>query len=87
MVSAPCEMLMKRRMKKKSPQTSPKKSVDGYVKYSGLAFQMILPILIGAYGGIKLDEVLDLQFPVFTVVLSILGVVASIYLLIKGLTK
>jgi len=74
-------------MKKKPPQTSPKKSFDGYVKYSGLAFQMILPILIGAYGGIKLDEVLNIQFPVFTAVLSILGVVASIYLLIRSLTK
>jgi hypothetical protein len=36
-------------------------------------------ILICVFGGIKLDAWLKLNFPVFTVVLSLVGVGASMY--------
>ncbi|MFC2086289.1 AtpZ/AtpI family protein [Bacteroidota bacterium] len=58
-----------------------------YAKYSGIAFQMAAIILIGVFGGVKLDEYLDLNFPVFTVILSILSVFFSIYYVIKDLMK
>jgi hypothetical protein len=51
-----------------------------YVKYSSLAFQMIIIILAGAFGGRALDNRLQWDFPVFTVSLTILAViVATIY--------
>lgn len=61
--------------------------MNDYAKYSSLAFQMIAIILIGVFGGIKLDEYLKLNFPVFTVILSILSVAFSIYYAIKDLLK
>jgi F0F1-type ATP synthase assembly protein I len=58
-----------------------------YAKYSGIAFQMIGIILITVWGGTKLDKLLDLQTPVFTIVLSLLGVFSSIYVAIRGFIK
>lgn len=63
------------------------KTVNNYAKYSGLAFQMIGAILLGVWGGRKLDAWLDLSFPAFTVGLSLLGIAASLIVLIRGLPK
>ena len=64
-----------------------KKYLNSYARYSSIAFQMIAIILIGVFGGMKLDEWLKLQFPVFTVVLSFLSVVLAIYYVTKDLIK
>ena len=64
-----------------------KKSLDNYARYSSIAFQMLVIILIGVFGGIKLDEWLKLSVPVFTIVLSILAVILSIYTVTKDLIK
>jgi hypothetical protein len=52
-----------------------KKPVSGrtaqFCRYSGMAFQMMAIILITTWGGLKLDKVLELETPVFTVVLSL----------------
>jgi len=40
-------------------------------------------IFAGAFGGTKLDNKLNLTFPVFTVILSLLGVFIALYLVIK----
>ncbi len=58
-----------------------------YAKYSSIAFQMLFIILIGVFGGIKLDKYLNWDFPVFTVVFSILSVIFSIYYAIKDIIK
>lgn len=64
-----------------------KKSLDNYTRYSSIAFQMLIIILIGVFGGIKLDEWLKLTIPVFTIVLSILAVILSIYTVTRNLIK
>jgi F0F1-type ATP synthase assembly protein I len=64
-----------------------KKSLDNYARYSGMAFEMLLIILIGVFGGIKLDEWLNMKAPVFTIVLSVLAVILSIYSVTRGLLK
>ena len=64
-----------------------KKSLDNYARYSSIAFQMLIIILIGVFGGIKLDEWLKLSVPVFTIVLSILAVILSIYTVTRDLLK
>ena len=64
-----------------------KKSLDDYARYSSIAFQMLIIILIGVFGGIKLDEWLKLSLPVFTIVLSILAVFLSIYTVTRDLLK
>ncbi len=48
---------------------------------------MIAIILAGVYGGKKLDEYLQWDFPLFTLVLSLLAIFAAIYYAIKDFIK
>lgn len=49
---------------------------------------MLIIILLGVYGGMKLDEwVMGLDFPLFTLVGAILGVVLGVYYAIKDFIK
>jgi len=48
---------------------------------------MFAIIGIGIYGGVKLDQWLEMRFPVFTVLMSIISVAAAIYSAVKGLLK
>ena len=68
-------------------QQKQKDKFSVYAKYSNMAFQMIAIILIGTFGGFKLDEFLNWGFPLFTVVLSLLSVVLAIYISVKDLLK
>ncbi len=77
-------------MKKRSRPTKPKSkppSLNSYARYYGLAFQMIAIILAGVFGGIKLDKVVKWEFPVFTLVLTLLAVVMSMYYAVKDLIR
>ncbi len=73
--------------KENNSQENKKPPLYNYAKYSGIAFQMVAIILIGVFGGMKLDEYLNLKFPVFTVILSIVSVFLSIYYVIRDLLK
>ena len=64
-----------------------KNHLNSYAKYSSIAFQMLAIILIGVFGGVKLDEWLALEFPIFTVSLSLLSVILAIYYVVKDLLK
>jgi hypothetical protein len=48
---------------------------------------MIAIILAGVYGGIKLDQVVRWEFPVFTLLLTIIAVFLSIYYAVKDLIR
>jgi len=52
-----------------------------------MAAQMAITILIGVFGGIKVDEYLSLNTPVFTLVFSLLSVAAAMYFVIKDLNS
>lgn len=62
-------------------------SLNVYAKYSAIAFQMAAVILIGLWGGIRLDEYLELSYPVFTILLTFLSLGAALYYLFRGITK
>lgn len=64
-----------------------KKALNAYARYSSIAFQMLVIILAGVFGGRELDKWLELQFPAFTLVLTILAVILAIYFVIKDLLK
>jgi hypothetical protein len=70
------------------PKNQPRelKKLNDIAKYSGMAFQMLIIIGIGVFGGIKLDDWLHMRFPLFTVVLSLAAVMLAIYYFIKDLT-
>jgi len=42
-----------------------KKPVNSFLKFSGLGMQMLASIGLGAWLGMKLDQYLELKFPVF----------------------
>ena len=67
--------------KKKSEQLS------AYAKYSGLAIQMGLTIGFFAWLGTYLDEKYHTEKPLFTIGFSLFGIFASLYVVLKGLTK
>ena len=64
-----------------------KKELKDYARYSTLAFKLIVIVLAGFFGGMKLDQLLNLEIPVFTLVLASSGLFLSLYLLIKDLNK
>jgi hypothetical protein len=58
-----------------------------FFKYGNIAIQMAVVIGITGWGGQKLDERYQNQTPVFTIILSLLGIIASLYLAIRDLIK
>ncbi len=78
------ELLSPKKKNQKSPQN---KGLSDFGKYSGMAFQMVAIILITTWGGIQLDKLLKLQSPVFTIILSLLGVFAAIYTAVKDFIR
>lgn len=53
------------------------------MRYTGMATKMGVVIFLAVYGGIKLDEQTSSEFPLWTLVLSLIGVAAAIYFVIK----
>lgn len=63
----------------KNKYQKPKKQFDDFIRYSGLAFEMMAIIGAGTWLGIKIDQWLGLSFPAFTLSLIVLSVIGSIY--------
>jgi F0F1-type ATP synthase assembly protein I len=80
-------MVQHQPLKKKNLKNSENKGLNDFGRYSGMAFQMIAIILITTWGGIELDKLLKFNTPVFTIVLSLLGVFAAIYTAVKDFIK
>jgi F0F1-type ATP synthase assembly protein I len=77
----------KQKNQKKVPKNQGNKGLQDFGKYSGIAFQMIAIIAVMTWGGVKLDKVLGLSTPVFTIILSLLGVFAGIYVAVKDFIR
>lgn len=56
-------------------------------KYTSAAFQMAAIIVLGALGGLHLDEYLENSVRVCTIVLTTLSVFLALYLFIKDISK
>jgi ATP synthase protein I len=61
--------------------------LNTYVKYSGLGFQMIGVIGLFTFIGFKIDESLESKTPIITALLSLVGVIISLYIVFKSLNK
>ena len=62
------------------------KNVNNFAKFSGIAFEMLGIIVLGVWGGLKLDAWLDTK-PLLTVVLSLGGVATAIYQMIVKIRR
>ncbi|MCP4553449.1 MAG: AtpZ/AtpI family protein [Bacteroidetes bacterium] len=74
-------------MHQKKKDQYPHNGLSSYAKYSGIAIQMMAIILIGVFGGIKIDEWIKWETPVFTILFAFLSVILAIYLVIKDLIQ
>ena len=76
-------------MKKNNQKRSSKKPtpLNKYARFSGMAVQMGVTIGLGAWGGSKLDEVYQIESKLFTIILSLLGIAAGLYLVLKEIIK
>jgi F0F1-type ATP synthase assembly protein I len=74
-------------LKKKNQKSPENKGLNDFARYSGMAFQMIAVILITTWGGIELDKLAKFHTPVFTIILSLLGVFAAIYTAVKDFIR
>lgn len=63
------------------------KKFNNYIRYSGLAFQMAATILICVLIGRAIDERRGSEKQVFTAIFSVLGVMASIWNIIRSVKK
>lgn len=64
--------------------SDPRKNLNDYARYSGMAVQMLAIILAGVFAGFKLDQWLH-SGPLMTVILSIVSVALSIYFVTRDL--
>lgn len=70
-----------------NPHSEPKKQLNNYARYSGLAFQMFTIIGGAVWLGRSLDKYWELKFPVTTLILSLSSVILSMFFLIRSLTR
>jgi hypothetical protein len=64
-----------------------KKRVNNYVKFSSIAIQMAIVITAAALGGNWLDEKQANNFPIWTLVLTLVVIFGSLYQIIKSVIK
>jgi len=64
-----------------------KKQLNRYIQLTGVAFQMGITIYLGAYFGKWLDEHFHTSKKPFTIILTLLAMVASIWSVLTQLKK
>ncbi len=64
-----------------------KRPIQDYIRYSGLAFQLIALLLVGMWLGGRVDEALAFETPWFTLLGVLLGLGAGLYQLLRDLLQ
>ncbi|MBB2146691.1 hypothetical protein GM921_14400 [Pedobacter sp. LMG 31464] len=63
------------------------KQANNFAKYTGIAFQMLATIGLFTFIGYKIDEHSGNTKSIYTAMLGLLGVIISLYMVIRSLTK
>ena len=66
----------------KKKESKDRNGLDAYSRYSTIEIQMVVIIVITSLAGVKLDKKAGTE-PLLTVILSLLGVAAAMWLVIK----
>ena len=74
-------------MSAQEDQSDKNKPVNSYMKYSGLAFQLLASIGIFGWLGYKLDQYLNLEFPAFMLLFGLLAFGGMLYKVYKSLNQ
>jgi hypothetical protein len=64
-----------------------KKRFDDFIRYSGLAFEMMTIIAAGTFLGFKIDQWMNNKFKGFTLALMVLSVIGSLFYALRNLLK
>lgn len=60
---------------------------NNYLRYSGLAFQLLASISIGGWLGYKTDQWLNLEYPLFMLLFGLGGFAGSLYLVYRSFNR
>ncbi len=71
----------------KSPKKNNFSGYEKYAKYSTIAIQMVLILLIFVWGGKKLDQKYNHDENLFVIILGILGVFIALYVSLKDFIR
>jgi F0F1-type ATP synthase assembly protein I len=63
------------------------KQPQNMMRYAGLATQLMLLMLIGVWGGHKLDKLLNWKVPLFLILFPLISLALSMWQLLKELNK
>jgi F0F1-type ATP synthase assembly protein I len=74
-------------MSKETNQNKVTNPLKQYARYTGIAFQMMAVMALSAWLGWKLDQWMELSFPIFTLVLTIATVALVLYKIIRSLSN
>lgn len=72
-----------KRHQQTSQKQNQKKLLNKYARFSGIAFQMIAIIVLGSFGGIKLDKAFPNNYQLYTIICTLLAVAISMIYVIK----
>ncbi len=67
----------------KHNEENDERSINKFIRFSSIAFEMGLIIAAGAIGGHRLDQYFEFEKPILTIVLSLFSIFAALYLVIK----
>ena len=67
--------------------SEPKKQATNFAKYSGIAFQMLATIGLFSFIGYKIDEHKGGSKFIFTAIWGLVGVIISLYQVVRSLNK
>ena len=73
--------------KPKKPRRSRLSGSREFIKYTNIAFRMIIIILVGVFAGVKLDDYFNVDSSIFTLIFSLLAVLAAMYTIIKEISS
>ena len=80
-------MSKQQKNKKSEPKDKKGRTTNSYVKYSGMAIQMGVTVLIGALIGKQIDAYVGTEKPYFTIVMALIAIIAALYLTLKDLIQ
>jgi F0F1-type ATP synthase assembly protein I len=64
-----------------------KKNSNSFLKYSSMAFQMLVTIGLFCFAGYKLDAYQKTEKPIYMALLGLAGVAVSLYQVVRQLNK
>ncbi len=63
------------------------KEASSFIKYTGVAFQMLAIIGVMTFIGFKIDENRKSKEPLFTAIFGLIGVIVSLVQVVRSLNK